>query len=130
MTDVVVPYGDSAAETATLLLAAAEKAGEDASVVRTGSYGSFYAPEKLAKDAGVKYTKGDVDSPEVQEIVAADDAMAQANEPHGAPDATKSPDEVEAEAKKAPAKKTAAKKAPAKKTAAKKTAAKKTAKKG
>ncbi len=130
MTDVVVPYGDSAAETATLLLAAAEKAGEDASVVRTGSYGSFYAPEKLAKAAGVKYTKGNVDSPEVQEITAADDAMAQANEPHGAPDATKSPEEVATEAKKtAPAKKTAAKKT-AKKAPAKKTAAKKTAKKG
>lgn len=55
MSDVKIKYqsGD-AGDTATLLLAAAEKKGLDASVVRTGD-GTFYAPQDVADEAGVDY---------------------------------------------------------------------------
>jgi len=56
MGDVSVFYGDSAQDTATLLLAAADEAGEDASVVRTVT-GGFIVPEDIAKKAGVDYEK-------------------------------------------------------------------------
>jgi hypothetical protein len=59
MTEVFVPNGDNAQETATLLLAAAEKAGEDPSVVRSSSDGGFYAPEDIAKKAKVDYEEDD-----------------------------------------------------------------------
>lgn len=49
---VAVPFGGNAAETATLLLAAAEEQG-DQGLVRTGT-GVFYVPRGLAKKAGVE----------------------------------------------------------------------------
>jgi hypothetical protein len=59
MSDVTVPFGENAAETATLLLAAAEEAKDaDASAVRTGS-GVFIVPEEIAKSAGVDYESDD-----------------------------------------------------------------------
>ena len=58
MTDVFVPPGDSAQDTAVLLLEAAEKAGEPADVVRS-SDGGFVVPQELADAAGVDYESGD-----------------------------------------------------------------------
>ena len=57
--EVEVPYGDSAAETATLLLAAAEEKGLDPSVVRSGSFGTFRVPEEVAKAAKVDTVSDD-----------------------------------------------------------------------
>lgn len=59
MSDVTVPFGDDPAKTATLLLAAAEKAGEEASVVRTTGEATFVVDEKIAKSAGVDFDKPD-----------------------------------------------------------------------
>lgn len=50
--EVVVPFGDNREETAVLLLAAAEEAGVDPSVVRTGSF-EFFVPKEIAEAAGV-----------------------------------------------------------------------------
>lgn len=104
MTDVSIPYGKSASDTAVLLLAAAEEQGLDARVVSTGSFGTFYAPEAVAKAAGVDYDKSDgVDSPEIQEVVPTLDESE--------------PDRSVIEGEPAPtAKKTTAKKTVAKKT--------------
>lgn len=67
MTDVQVPFGDNPSETATLLLAAAEKSKDhSADDVRTGSFATFYVPEEIAKAAGVDYVDDDdVDAPEM-----------------------------------------------------------------
>lgn len=51
--EVEVPFGDSASDTAVLLLAAAEESKLDPSVVRTGT-GVFYVPKSLATKAGVE----------------------------------------------------------------------------
>lgn len=83
MNEVKVPFGTDASETATLLLAAAEKEAGDQSVVRTTSYNHFLVPEEIAKAAEVDYE------------VEGDD---------------KTEAEAETEVKEAPAKKTAAKK--------------------
>jgi hypothetical protein len=48
--EVEVEFGENPAETATLLLAAAEEAGLDQSVVRTGT-GVFYVPKSIADKA-------------------------------------------------------------------------------
>lgn len=140
MTDetVRVPFGDSAADTATLLLAAAEESKDhSASDVMVSSYGGFVVPESLAKSAGVDYedegkAMGHVYSDEEiataegndlsrsgfeDEIKAGDGDFT--NAPQDEPDRSE-----EKPAKKAAAKKTA-KKAPAKKAAAKKSTAKK-----
>lgn len=62
---VKVAYGENAEETAVLLLAAVEEAGLPASVVTTGSFGHFFAPESVAQAAGVDYeVDGDVDHPD------------------------------------------------------------------
>ena len=114
---VRVPYGESASDTATLLLAAAEEKDQDASVVTVSSLGGFVVPEDIAKAAGLDY-----------------------EDPEGADGSRYSEAQVE-EAAETPLKgsdgpieieepKAAAKKAPAKKAAAKKTAKKSTAKKG
>lgn len=58
MTEVFVPPGDSAKDTATLLLAEAEKQELPADAVRTGD-GGFYVDSELADAAGVDYDKGD-----------------------------------------------------------------------
>ena len=88
-------------DTAVLLLAEAEKSGQDASVVRSADR-TFYVPQELADAAGVDYE--------------GKDSKAKST-------AKKSTAKKKAPAKKAPAKKTAAKKAPAKKATAKKAAA-------
>ena len=114
--EVQVEYGDSAKETATLLLAAAEESEQDASVVRTGN-GVFYVPEDVAKKAGVEYgDKTRIGQPRHGE-----------NQPRQEEDQSNSPDASDSDEAptKAPAKKSAAKKATAKKSAAKKSTAKK-----
>lgn len=60
MGEVFVAYGDSAQDTATLLLDAAEKAEAHVDVVRSGD-GGFYVPEEIAKKAGVDYDDGQGD---------------------------------------------------------------------
>jgi hypothetical protein len=53
MADVEVPYGESASDTATLLLAAAENLELAPGVVQTTSDGVFLVPEEVAKKAGL-----------------------------------------------------------------------------
>lgn len=54
MTNVIeVPFGDNASETATLLLAAAEELGRDASEVRTTA-GAFLVPEEIVVQVGAE----------------------------------------------------------------------------
>lgn len=57
---VAVPYGDSASDTAVLLLAAAETLDLDPSVV-VSQEGHFLAPKEVADEAGVDYD-GDEDA--------------------------------------------------------------------
>lgn len=57
MGDVFVPFGDSAQDTAVLLLDAAESAELPADVVRTTD-GGFVVDEELAKSAAVDYDGG------------------------------------------------------------------------
>lgn len=131
MTNVRVRNGESARETAILLLAAAEEKGQHASVVQVSSLGGFIVPEEIAKQAGLDYEdplEADGSRYSEAEIKAA--AEEGVTEPK--PEVTSSPDPVsEAQATaepetKAPAKKTAAKKTTtARKTAAKKTTTKK-----
>lgn len=52
--DVFVPYGQDAAKTATLLLAAAEDKHQDQSLVRAQE-GGFLVPKDVADEAGVDY---------------------------------------------------------------------------
>jgi len=52
--NVKVPYGDSASDTATLLLAAAEEKGLGPQVVGVDSSGYFTAPEEVVKAAGLE----------------------------------------------------------------------------
>lgn len=100
-TEVEVSYGEDQSKTAQNLLAAAERLGHPANVVRTTSEGHFLVPEDVAKDA---------------------DAYSAKSGDEG---------ENKAPAKKAAAKKATAKKStsrkPAKKAAAKKAPAKKAA---
>lgn len=49
--EVEVPFGENPAETATLLLAAAEDLELDPGVVRTTSDGVFLVPEEVAAKA-------------------------------------------------------------------------------
>jgi hypothetical protein len=59
MSEVEVPYGDSATDTAVLLLAAAEELDLDPAVVKSQE-GHFLVPEEVAEKAGVDY-HGDED---------------------------------------------------------------------
>lgn len=132
MTDIVhVPYGDDRAETATLLLAAAEETKQDAGVVTIDHYSnSFRVPADVAKQAGL-----DTFDPDAEFKAAVEAARKTADDPNvlnvnaaeieGEKFADPGPTAQEAQASEAPAKKTAAKRPAAKKTAAKKTAAKK-----
>lgn len=108
MSNVQVKYGESAGDTAVLLLAAAEESKEfSAADVRTGSFGTFYVPEEIAKAAGVDYiADDDVDSPDQ---VATEPAL-DGDEPNR----YLTPDTQESD--EAPAKKTTARKTAAKKT--------------
>jgi hypothetical protein len=62
-TEVTVPYGENAGETATLLLAAAEKLHENQGLVRTVE-GAFMVPKDVADEAGVDYDDPDADTQE------------------------------------------------------------------
>lgn len=96
MSEVFVGYGDSAGDTATLVLAEADKQGLHPEVVRSVE-GGFYVPEEVAKAAGVTYQSEDEVAQEAaQKVAPADDKPA----------AKKA-----APRKRAPAKKAAAKKA-------------------
>jgi hypothetical protein len=56
--EVEVPFGDNPSDTATLLLAAADKLELDPGVVRTGS-NVFMVPKDVADEAGVDYEGDD-----------------------------------------------------------------------
>jgi hypothetical protein len=58
MSNVFVPYGDSAQDTATLLLAEADKGDLDPAVVRSVQ-GGFMVEQDLADKAGVQYEGGE-----------------------------------------------------------------------
>jgi microcystin degradation protein MlrC len=137
--EVFIPNSD--ADTAVLLLDAAEKKEQDPGVVRLSTAPSgYWAPEDVAKAAGVDYREDDSDEEFEKAVEEArkeaaqreggfkivtldvDSAKAEAEAQRGddgeqKPAAKKTP-------AKAPAKKTAAKKAPAKKAAAKKSTSK------
>lgn len=76
MADVFVPYGDNAAETATLLLEAAEKSKDHEQGDVRAQEGGFLVDEKIAKDAGVKYDKDDDESDDDEKAPAAKKATA------------------------------------------------------
>jgi hypothetical protein len=109
---VRVPFGDSAADTATLLLEAVEKKDQDPSVVTTSSYGGFLVPEEIAKAAGVDYE----DPAEAQgHLYSEKQVKAAAKEPVAMGDQDPAPEGDEADkprraARKAPAKKATSKK--------------------
>lgn len=121
MSDVTVPFGDSAEDTATLLLAEAEKQDLDPSVVKVDSSGptglAFRVPEEVAKGAGVDTTEETSNEDQVK----ADEERLQAEEDAKSAVASDTTEDqvVDQEAEQNSA---------AKKTTAKKTAAKKTAK--
>lgn len=121
--EVYVGYGDSASDTAVLLLEAAEKADQPAEVVRTGD-GGFYVPEDIAKAAGVDYLG---DGPGIQNGPA---LVPSDPDTYGEPAAKDVPvkkAQANQEAAEQSAAKKAAKKAPAKRAPAKKATAKKAA---
>lgn len=129
---VRVPFGESQADTATLLLAAAEESKDfNVDAVTVSSYGGFLVPEELAKSAGVDYedegkAMGHVYSDEEIAAAEGDDISVDGYEAQeGASRPAESEPEQDTPAKKAPAKKAATKKAAAKKAPAKKAAAKK-----
>jgi outer membrane biosynthesis protein TonB len=88
---VQVPFGNNAADTAVLLLAAAEELDMDQAVVGTGS-GYFIAPTEVAQRAG---------------LVPADEPEPE-TEPEPEPETTEP--EPEPQPKKRPAKRTTKKK--------------------
>ena len=53
MSNVEIAFGENPAETAVLLLAAAEETGAGPAAVRTTSFRSFMVPEEVAKKAGL-----------------------------------------------------------------------------
>jgi hypothetical protein len=70
MSEVTVPFGEDAAETATLLLASAENLHGNQGLVRTAE-GAFVVPKDVADDAGVDYQSDDADGePEAKESAA------------------------------------------------------------
>jgi hypothetical protein len=100
--NVRVPFGDSASDTATLLLAAAEESKDfEAEAVQVSSYGGFVVPKALAKAAGVDY----------EDVDEAEGHVYSEKQIEDAPDEVETPTEAEKPAKKAAAKKTTAKKA-------------------
>jgi hypothetical protein len=113
MSEVHVPFGDSAADTATLLLAAAEELdGFEANVVKVNhdNGGGFTVPEEVAKAAKLK-----PEDPNA-EFQAEVDSIKEGSE---LPSQTVTSEEAEVKqqadlAAKAPAKKAAAKKSTAK----------------
>jgi hypothetical protein len=137
MGDMVhVPFGDNRAETATLLLDAAEKSKDhEQSVVAVDHYNNtFVVPEEIAKSAGLKTVDPDADfakeveaarkAAETKEGKSGELLSVSGYEVEGG-QANQQKAQAESEEAPAPAKKAAAKKTTAKKAAAKKTAAKK-----
>lgn len=59
---VEIPFGDDTADTATLLLAAAEDLDLDPGVVGTVT-GAFVVPKEVADKAGVAYGSGEPEEP-------------------------------------------------------------------
>lgn len=129
MTNTVhVPFGDNMAETATLLLAAAEETDSPAYVVVVDHFtNSYVVPEDVAKQAGLDSFDPDADF--AKEVKAAEnsDLSIDASNVEGERFADPGPMVVEAPEAPKPAKKAAAKKATAKKATARKSTAKKTA---
>lgn len=127
MTDTVhVPFGDNMAETATLLLAAAEETDNPAYVVVVDHFtNSYVVPAEVAKKASLDSYDPDEDFAKEVEAAQGSDLSIDASNVEGERFADPGPSVIEAPEKPAPAKKAAAKR-PAKKAAAKK-AAKKTA---
>lgn len=126
MVKVFVPYGESASDTAVLLLAEAENQGLSADVVTTTD-GGFVVDSDLADSAGADYDKQNAPASS-DEHARAQEAREQGEPVEQAPSPAETGHrEGDDEPKKA-AKKTARKRT-ARKTTAKKTAAKKTAKK-
>jgi hypothetical protein len=82
--EVFVPYGDSASDTATLLLAAAEEKGLDPGVVKSTSDGGFRVEKALASKAGVDFREDDDGEGDedygVDQKQADDDARLRASE--------------------------------------------------
>jgi len=112
--EVLIPYGEDASETATLLLGAADDEGLEPWVVRhQPDDAGFRVPPQVAKSAGLK--------PVDEEAVAdaeADEARERAEEMIQA-QADASGEGAEDQKPKRTAKKTTAKKAAAKKTTSK-----------
>lgn len=115
MTDeVLIPYGEDAQKTATLLLGAADEKGYEPWVVRhQPDDGGFRVTKDVAKAAGLKAVDEDaVAEAEADEARERAEAMIQAQ-------AEASGEGAEADKPKRATKKTAAKKAAAKKTTSK-----------
>lgn len=140
--NVKVGFGDSAQDTAVLLLAAAEELDQPASVVQVeNETNRFVVPKEVAKKAGLS----EEDDPDYGQPTDAGDnpdevAKTAESEPQTSPDDTTqptdagdNPEEVQKGSTQqesgspAPEKKTPAKRTTAKKTAAKKTTAAKKA---
>lgn len=84
MNKVKVAYGDSPAEVATKLLAAAERLDQPGGVVKTTSDGHFVVPKEVADEAGLKPLDEEVVEVVPAEPAAPDTARAT---PRGAPPA-------------------------------------------
>ena len=126
MGEVLVPYGDTPSETATLLLGAADELGHEPYVVRNQpDDGGFRVPEEVAKKAKMgKQAISEEEQAKAAEQQVRDDAAAaeKAQAEQAAADSGEQMG-VGQQEPKAPAKRTPAKRT-AKKTAAKKTASK------
>jgi hypothetical protein len=124
--EVFIPNSD--ADTAVLLLDAAEKKEQDPGVVRLSTAPSgFWAPEDVAKGAGVDYRADDTDEEFEAEV---EEARKEAEKREGGfdivtLDVDSAKAEAEAQSSESPAPKKATAKKAAKKATAKKSAAKK-----
>jgi len=110
MGEVLVPYGDNASETATLLLGAVDEL-DDVEVFQVRNQpedGGFRVPEEVAKKAGLKAVDEEKEAAQAEEERR--EALAEADQETG-------PGDIDDEPQK-PARKRAAKKT-AKKTASK-----------
>lgn len=125
MGKVFVPYGESASDTAVLLLAEAENQGLPADVVTTTD-GGFVVDSDLADSAGADYDKKNAPASS-DEHARAQEAREQGEPVEQAPSPAETGHREGDDEPKRAAKKTAKK--TARKSTAKKTAAKKTAKK-
>jgi hypothetical protein len=110
MGEVLIPYGDSAKDTATLLLGAADDAGFEPYVVRhQPDDAGFRVPEEVAKKAKLKPVDEEAQAQVAEEERAAELERANA-EANPEPEETEEKSSARRTTKKAAAKKTAAKK--------------------